>query len=327
MLFFLQVALAAEVSGPWAGGDYVDLAVNGAAVHAVWLKAGELLYSELPAAPIVVARAVESGDGGQIRPQLVLADGRPVVMYTTAEGLFRASSTEGWAPRRVSPEGARGPLLGDIAAWQKEVHVAGLVQVGGATQVFVDGKVVFTGGADGVCMCCKPAILAMDGGWRVDFRDAEGLRREVRSLFSTDAVTWKDEGAVTGGGWSPGGCPADGPDRSRAALLVSDGRSGRRQVYNVDHTGERAVPSADPAAQMLQPRSVPDGSLVAWVEAVPGESRLVVRDGPGTPTVVARAPGRLEPGNPVAVGTEVWIPWQGDRAHVERWESQAPPGW
>lgn len=327
MTLLLHAALAAEVPGPWAGGDYVDLAVEGAEVHAVWLKGTELYYSHLPAPAVRIATAVESGDGGQIRPQVVLANGNATVLYTTAAALYVAAASDSWSPRLVSPQASRGPFLADIATAGGAVHVAGLVHAAGATQVFVDGKVVFSGGADGVCMCCKPSIVAIDGGWRVDFRDAEGPRREVRSLSSADGEAWADRGPATAGGWSPGGCPADGPDRSQSALLVSDGRSGRRVVYSVDHTGERPLPSADPTAQMLQPRSVPDGSLVAWVEAVPGENRLVVRDGPAAPTVVARTSGRLEPGNPVVVGAEVWLPWQGSGAHVERWESQAPPGW
>lgn len=326
MLCLLALALADEVTGPWQGGDYVDLAVSGPDVHAVWLQGADLYYSKLPAAPVRVAGAVESGDGGQIRPQLLLAEGAPSVLYTTAAGLFRAGPGNDWAPTKVSPEGARGPFLADFAAGPGGVHVVGLVQAGAATQVFVDGKVVFTGGSDGVCMCCKPSITAVGAEWVVDFRDAEGLLREMRALRSTNGVTWTDAGSSTKGGWSPGGCPADGPDRSQSALLVSDGRSGRRVIYSVDHTGERALPAVDPTAQMLQPRSVPDGSLVAWVEAVSGQNRLVVRDGPGRPTVVTQTPGRLEPGNPVVVGTEVWLPWQGDHARVERWESELPPG-
>ncbi len=327
MTLLLQAAFAAEVSGPWMGGDYVDFAAEGSEVHAVWLKGTDLYYSHLPGAPVRIASAVESGDGGQIRPEVVVASGRATVLYTTAAGLYRVSGSDAWAPHLVSPEGARGPFLAAMAARGQEIHVVGLAHAGAATQVFVDGKVVFTGGADGVCMCCKPAILAEAQGWRVDFRDAEGARREVRSLTSADGLAWVDAGPATAGGWSPGGCPSDGPDRSTSALLVSDGRTGRRIVYSVDHTGERALPSADAAAQMLQPRSVPDGSLLAWVEAVPGENRLVVRDGPAAPAVVTRTPGRLEPGNPIVVGSEVWLPWQGAGAHVERWESQAPPGW
>jgi hypothetical protein len=114
--------------------------------------------------------------------------------------------------------------------------------------------------------------------------------------------------------------------RAASALFVSDGRSGRRQVYQVDLRGEVPLATDDPAAQALQPRALPDGSLVVWVEAVPGESRLVARDGPGRPTVLLRTDGRLEPGDPIAVRNEVWVPWQGDSARVERWESQPPPG-
>lgn len=52
----------------------------------------------------------------------------------------------------------------------------------------------------------------------------------------------------------------------------------------------------------------------------------MVRDGPRAPTVIATTAGRMEPGDPITVGSEVWIPWQGDVAHVVRWESRPPPG-
>jgi hypothetical protein len=326
MLLAFAIAAAAEVAGPWQGGDYVDLAAAGPDVHAVWLRGKDLYYGSLLAPPVKVASEVESGDGGQIRPQLVLANGVPHVMYTTAAGLFVVSAADGWAAHRVSPPGATGPLLGDLAAGPQGVHAVGLVREGRSSRVFVDGQVVFTGGDDGVCMCCKPTILWDGAEWRVDFRDAEGDAREVRSLRSADGRTWTDAGAATHGGWSPGGCPADGPVRAASALFVSDGRSGRRQVYQVDLRGEVPLATDDPAAQALQPRALPDGSLVVWVEAVPGESRLVARDGPGRPTVLLRTDGRLEPGDPIAVRNEVWVPWQGDSARVERWESQPPPG-
>jgi hypothetical protein len=77
---------------------------------------------------------------------------------------------------------------------------------------------------------------------------------------------------------------------------------------------------------MLQPRALPDASLYAWVEATSGKSNFVVRDGPAAPEVVATTSGRLEPGDPVVVGGEVWLPWQGETAHVVRWHTQAPPG-
>ncbi|MSQ04204.1 MAG: hypothetical protein EXR71_20335 [Myxococcales bacterium] len=328
LVLLAGVALAAEVDGPWKGGAYVDLAVVGVEVHAVWLKKDELWYARGDGAPERVATGVQSGDGGGLRPEVVVSGGAVSVVYSTATALVkRLRAGSGWTETMVSPPGLAGPFLAAIVpAVGGGTLVAGIGGGHHGSSVFVEGKAIYDGGADGVCMCCKPSLVADATGYQLVFRDADGLRRDIRKLSSTDGGRWTDAGEVTHGGWSPGGCPSDGPVATPTTVVVSDGRSGRRIVYEIDRTGEKALASVDPKAEMLQPRALPDASLTTWVEAVPGKSTLVVRDGPGRPQAVASTAGRMEPGDPVAVGSEVWIPWQGDVAHVTRWESQAPPG-
>ncbi len=328
LLLVAGIALADEVAGPWKGGAYVDLAVVGTEVHAVWLKKDELWYAAGSGAPERVATGVESGDGGGIRPEVVASAGSVSVVYSTATALVkRLKAGNGWTELTVSPPGLKGPFLAAIApVLGGGALVAGIGGGHHGSTVFVEGKAIYQGGADGVCMCCKPSLLADAGAYQLVFRDADGARRDIRRLTSPDGAVWTDAGEVTKGGWSPGGCPSDGPVATSATVVVSDGRTGRRIVYEIDRTGEKALPSLDPKAEMLQPRTLPDASLTTWVEAVPGKSTLVVRDGPGRPQAVASTAGRMEPGDPVVVGGEVWIPWQGDVAHVTRWESQAPPG-
>ncbi len=328
LLLVAGIALAEEVEGPWKGGAYVDLAVAGAEVHAVWLKKDALWYAAGKGAPELVATGVMSGDGGGIRPEVLVNAGSVTVLYSTAGALIkRLKAGNGWTEQTVSPPDVAGPFLAAIAP------VAGggavVAGIGGGhhrSTVFVAGKTVYEGGDDGVCMCCKPSLVADGSGYQLVFRDADGRRRDNRRLVSEDGLTWTDAGEVTHGGWSPGGCPSDGPVATATTVVVSDGRTGRRIVYEIDRAGEKALSALDPKAEMLQPRTLPDASLTTWVEAVPGKSTLVVRDGPGRPQAVATTAGRMEPGDPVAVGSEVWIPWQGDVAHVTRWESQAPPG-
>lgn len=336
MLLSLALASAEPVDGPWTKGHYVDLAVAGTTVHAVWLEGDTLWYSDGLGKPEVVAKGVEAGDGGQIRPEIVLSAGKPVVAYSTATTLFRAqrgpagtavelSGGSRWSAKDVSPSGVKGPFQAAIAAKGDKVVVAGLAWNGKTSAVFVDGAVVYSGGADGVCMCCKPALAARAEGFVLAFRDADGQRRDIRTLTSTDGKSWTDQGDATHGGWSPGGCPSDGPVLTETTLLVSDARDGKRRVYEVDRYGEHQVAAQDGHAESLQPRALPDGSLTAWVEATPGRSALVVRDGPNPATVLTTTSGRMEPGDPVSVGTAVWVPWEGDAARVERWESEAPP--
>ena len=323
------LALAQDVvTGAWSKGDYVDLAVVGKDVFAVWLEGDTLFLAKGTDAPEVVAREVESGDGGQLRPEILASGGAVVVLYSDKRAL-KLAHKEGsaWTATTVSPVAATGPFLAAMAPKPGGgVVVAGLAWNGRASEVFVDGKVVFEGGADGVCMCCKPALFARSAAMVLAFRDADGLRRDIRTLLSPDGSTWTDGGEATRGGWSPGGCPSDGPALTETTLVVSDGRSRQRVIYEVDRFGEHAVPAADGRAERLQPRALPDASLHVWVEATPGRSNLVVRDGPGVPVVVATTAGRMEPGDPVVVGSTVWIPWQGETAQVVSWTSVAPGG-
>lgn len=335
LLLLSTLAFAADVPGPWTKGSYVDFVQIEKDQYEVWLEGNTLYFAEStglssPHTPLAIAQNVEAGDGGQIRPEIVAGTDALYILYSTTTALVvaRMASTVGpWATTTVSPPGAKGPFLATIAPKKGGgVVVAGLASNGKASEVFVDGKVVFSGGADGVCMCCKPALFARKEGLVLAFRDADGKRRDIRTLTSPDGITWTDAGEATHGAWSPGGCPADGPALTDTTLVVSDARDGKRKIYEVDRFGEHALPAADGTAEMLQPRALPDASLNVWVEATAGKSNLVVRDGPGAPTVIATTNGRMEPGDPVVVGSEVWIPWQGDLAHVVRWESQAPPG-
>ena len=329
LAFLAPLAFAQDVvTGPWVKGEYVDLAVVGSDVFAVWLEGGTLFLAKGTDAPEVVARDVETGDGGQLRPEVMASEGSLVVLYSDKKALKLARKKgSAWTAATVSPMGAAGPFLAAMAPKPGGgAVVAGLAWNGRASEVFVDGKVVFRGGTDGVCMCCKPALFARSEGWVLAFRDADGLRRDIRTLSSQDGSTWKDDGEATHGGWSPGGCPSDGPGLTATTLVVSDGRLGKRTIYEVDRFGEHALPAADGLAERLQPRALPDASLHVWVEATPGRSNLVLRDGPGAPVVIATTSGRMEPGDPVAVGSTVWIPWQGEAAHVVGWSSVAPGG-
>ena len=67
-------------------------------------------------------------------------------------------------------------------------------------------------------------------------------------------------------------------------------------------------------APALQPRAVAGARL--WVEPTSAGQRWVLDRGTGIPETVLVAPGPLEPGDPVVVGDELWLPWQGDQAGV-----------
>ncbi len=334
MILLAMLALAADLPGPWASGEHVDFAVAGAAVHATWSEAGTIRYARIDdnSPPELVGTGAVVGDGGQMRPEvLVVPRGRPVVVYSTAEGIQVAQRNEGWAASRLG--GASAPALFAATARGGTLLVSWIASDGQRSSVYVGTQkpkkeggnlslvdMLYKGGADGVCMCCKPGIASREKEVVVAFRDAEGNKREIHQFSSRDTTRWADMGVTTRGGWAPGGCPADGPVVTNTAILVSDGRSGKRRVYAVSGRDERELPPLDPDAEVLQPRALPDGSLVAWVEATPGMNRLVVQDRGGAPTVIAETATRMEPGDPVVVGDDVWFPWQGERAHVVRIE-------
>lgn len=334
MILLAMLALAADLPGPWASGEYVDLAVSGTAVHATWSEAGNVRYARVDdnSPPEVVGTGAVVGDGGQMRPEvLVVPRGKPVVVYSTAEGVHVARRGEGWTASRLG--GASGPALFAATTRGATLLVTWIASDGQRSSVYVasqkpkkDGgnlsvvDMLFKGGNDGVCMCCKPGIGNREKEVVVAFRDAEGAKREIHQFSSRDTARWTDMGAATRGGWAPGGCPADGPAVTPETILVSDGRSGKRRIYVVSGRDERELVPLDRGAEMLQPRALPDGSLLAWVEATSLSSRLVVQDGAAPPVVVAETAGRMEPGDPVVVGNDVWFPWQGERAHVVRVE-------
>ncbi|MBM4366746.1 MAG: hypothetical protein FJ102_11070 [Deltaproteobacteria bacterium] len=340
-MWFCTLALAAELPGPWTAGNYLDLAARDAAVHATWVEGDTLRYAraDTTSATETVASGVVSGDGGQMRPEILVDKaGRPVIVYSTATGPQVAlREGDGWTLSALGQGG--GEVLLAAAYRGAALVVTWLAREGDKTTVHVGTQrpreggtylgfsdTVFTGGADGVCMCCKPAIHSRAEELVLAFRDADGPEREIRLMSSKEGNQWTDMGKQTHGKWSPGGCPADGPVLTETTLLVSDARTGKRVIYEVSRQEERALAPIDATTEMLQPRALPDGSLLAWVEATPGMNRLVTRDGPSAPQVVAETAGRLEPGDPIVVGQDIWFPWSGERAHLERVETVAPPG-
>lgn len=329
MILFAFAALAADLAGPWDKGSYLDLAISSGAAHATWVEGDKLRYTVIGGTRVEdVATGVLSGEGGGVRPDIVVApDGTPHIVYSTANGVHRAQrKTSGdWQQISVATGKAKGESLTAVTLDKAGgLVVAAIVRESGHSVVYVNGSMAYEGGADGVCMCCKPALFTRAEGVTLAFRDADAKRRDVHWLRMSAGTGWLDLGDATKGGWSPGGCPADGPFLTETLLLVSDARDGKRKVYEVTSRGERILSPLDPAAEMLQPRALPDGSLLAWVEATPGKLNYVVQDGPNTPVVVATSDGRFEPGDPIAVGTEVWLPWQGDTAHLTIWKSQSP---
>jgi hypothetical protein len=301
-----------ELKGPWsAKGAYVDLAVAGDVVHAVWVEGDALRYAKGPkwSKAKTLATGVSVGDGGQIRPQVLVAPDHVEVVYTSG----------GKVISRIGVEGVWGTVThgtGELAAvtmGADKPAVAWLDRESGASVVRVQGEVAFASGDDGVCMCCAPAILQRPDGLTVAVRDADGPRRDVR-LLVREGSTWNDRGDATKGGWSPGGCPADGPALTNDAVLVSDARDGTRRIWKATATGEEALPALNAGWQQIQPRATPDGQLVTWVEATEGKAELVLLEG-GSPSRVAAATS-IEPGDPVVVGRELWVPYQAERAVV-----------
>ena len=307
-----------EIQGPWAAGAYATLATEDDTLHVAWLE-GEVLrfassndrgasWSE----PELVAEGVEAGDGGQMIPVLAVSATGPVLAYTHNHRPWLATRAGGaWTTQSLSvAEVGMGALL-DLAVLDGNPFVVWLDTRRGpeayTTDVYawIDGEeeVVYVDDADGVCMCCRPEAGAFEGRPAVAFRDAAGDLREIRVLVR-GAAGWEDRGVATSGGWSPGGCPADGPLLVDGKVVMSDGRDGTRRIYQDDV----AVTSTG-TSQALQPRAV--GGRLFHLEAVPGEVRLV--EGVD---VLARESKRLEPGDPILVGDEVWLPWQGATAHV-----------
>lgn len=326
-MFFFASALAAELAGPWSGGAYVDLAARGAQAHAVWVEGDRLRYAPVGGTPETVAIGVKAGEAGQARPQLVLdAVGAPVVAWSSGEEVHLSRRVDGAWVDTLLASGPGERMLLDLAMRGTQPVVAWVGSAGAVVSVSVwEGSpagpvAAWTGGADGVCMCCRPALFSRSDGLYLAFRDADGARRDIRLL----GPGWTDLGDQTTGRWSPGGCPSDGPTLTETTLLVSDGRSGKRRIYEVSRSGERMLSPVDAAAEAMQARAVPDGSFLAWVEATPGLVKLWGKDGPASPALIGSSTGRLEPGDPVVVGSEVWLPWQGEQAHVERIASTPP---
>ena len=312
------VALHRAVEGPWEGGGYLALAGGpGGEAHAAWLVEGALRYARADAsgawsAPEEVARGVEAGDGGQIRPALALADSGPVLAFAVdGRPTLATRGDGGWTVSALSTaEAGIGSLLDlavvdgeplvvwldtrrDPEAWTSDVYAW---YRGAEEELYADG-------ADGVCVCCRPAAGVVDGAPAAAFRDADGELREIRLLVRGEDG-WADRGLVTSGGWAPGGCPADGPVFDGGALLVSDARDGARRVYRGD---EPLI--APEGVHAVQPRAAV--GAVFWLRASEGEVALMAGDQPLVTTT-----GRLEPGDPAAIGDEIWISWDDGETHA-----------
>jgi hypothetical protein len=302
------------VEGPWKGGDLPALAASGDAVHAIWLEGTTLRWAASAdkgatwSDAETVATDVIAGDGGQALPGIELSGDVPMVAYASADRPWLAvRGHAGWEHRKLSTAEAGMGVLLDIAlvggrplvVWldtrrAAETHTSDVY-------AWWEGQeeVVYADGADGVCMCCRPAAGMVDLKPAVAFRDAEGDLREVRLAVRDGG--WTDRGRVTSGGWSPGGCPADGPVFDGDQLVVSDARDGQRRLWK----GDSVVPGDGVA---LQPRALT--GWLAWVSPKEDGSELFAGG-----KLVAKGP-RIEPGEPVAVGDEVWLPWQGERGAV-----------
>jgi len=295
------------------GADAVDFAVGPHwEIQTVWVQdtvlyrgvasSGGRIYESID----VLAKNVETGDAGQVRPDVAIdAAGHVAVLFAVAGQPWLLTEDGSWTGGPIDPA-ARGALVAltfrgatPVAVW--------LDNRGGVTTVYA-GTEIYAGGDDGVCMCCRPAVIDRPGGPVIAFRDADGARRDVRMI--RHAGTWSDLGDATTGRWSPGGCPADGPVLSEVALYVSDGRDGARRIYRVAD-GEEVLPVLDANAQALQPRVTPDDAFRAWVEETAAGSTLVVNDGSG-PKAIGTSTGRMELGDPTRVGGEVWLPWRGE---------------
>lgn len=320
------------VAGPWVYGSSVTVAAGqldgGPVVMAAWLQGEQLLVSSSTSAgaewtvPLVVDTGVQAGDGGQIRPRMVLttaADGTlfPTLAYAIG-GRPQLAMLEGgaWATRALSgPSPGSGALL-DIGVVRGEVVVAWLDTrrdpENWVSDVYAwyrgSEELVYSDLGDGVCVCCRPAV----GEWQeqpaIAFRDQDGPNREVRVVVH-DRGAWSDVGLVTHGGWAPGGCPSDGPVFDQGEVLVSDGRDGTRRLYR-----KEVLVSGAGEAPALQPRAVAGARL--WIEPSAAGQRWVLDRGDGVPETVLLTAGPLESGDPVMVGDELWLPWQGDQAGV-----------
>ena len=79
LLALTPLASARNVSGPWASGTYLTLAADSLLVHAAWIEQEQLKYARSAdggrswSQSETVAPKVESGDSGQIRPELGLS--------------------------------------------------------------------------------------------------------------------------------------------------------------------------------------------------------------------------------------------------------------
>lgn len=313
--------------GPWEDEDGQHLAVastllrtaDGVAagapiVSAAWLSGQTLRVSTslngghgwYP--PTTVLDGVHLGEGGEGRPSLGMGSGRVLAAVAVGEPPRPVLAERRGADWSVTPlsEGAQGGLLamgmvqGDpVIAWLDTRDGQG----GPELYAWMDGQeaLLYSDGGDGLCACCRPAVGEVDGMPAIAVRDAEGPLREAR-LFVWDGAAWQDRGQVTHGGWSPGGCPADGPAFDGGQVLISDARDGVRRIYR----GDEALPVGE-GWQAVQPRAV--GGVPAWLEVREGRSRVVVAGQEAL--LMERA---LTLGDPVPLGSGLLLPVQSSGA-------------
>jgi hypothetical protein len=255
---------------------------------------------------------VDTGDAGQIRPELVqLEEGMGIAYGSKKRPWLGVRYGTGWDHQLLATAEHGFANLVDIDSIEGQPLVTWLdtrrAPTSATTDVYAwwsgQEELVYQDDGDGVCMCCRPAAGTVEGKPAVAFRDADGALREIR-LFVREVEGWQDRGLVTTGGWSPGGCPTDGPVFDGDELLSSDARDGTRRVYQGD-----TLLSGTGDSQVSQPRVVDD--VRTWVEAEGDEVRLV-----SGRRVLVQSYGRMEPGDPVRVGDEIWQPWQGMRGQV-----------
>jgi len=168
------------------------------------------------------------------------------------------------------------------------------------SQLFVsalDGSVVPTAIARGVCYCCKTALAAGPDGkvyaaWRHVF---SGSHRDIAFTMSREGAAGRfaEPVRVSADGWQLDGCPENGPalavDAGRRIHVVwptlVEGPRERLQLFHASSTDGRTFSSRTPLpsngnASHPQVIVAPDGSLIAaWDELAAGKRQVRVARG------------------------------------------------
>jgi len=209
------------------------------------------------------------------------ADGRVFVLWLDHRD---AASTR--SAREAHHHGAHATADAVARAQRSQLFVSAL-----------DGSVVPTAIARGVCYCCKTALAAGPDGrvyaaWRHVF---SGSHRDIAFTMSGDrtAGTFAEPVRVSADGWQLDGCPENGPalavDAGRRIhvvwpTLVEDNRE-RLQLFHASSTDGRTFSSRTPLpsngnASHPQVIVASDGSLIAaWDELAAGKRQVRVARG------------------------------------------------